>query len=45
MEPLAPDNYSQFLAELKRRIQAAQVRASLAVNQELVLLYWQIGAR
>jgi predicted nuclease of restriction endonuclease-like (RecB) superfamily len=43
MEPLAPDSYGQFLAELKSRIQAAQVRASLAVNRELVLLYWQIG--
>ena len=27
----------------KSRIQAAQLRASLAVNRELVLLYWQIG--
>ena len=38
-----PDSYGQFLAELKSRIQAAQSRASLAVNRELVLLYWQIG--
>ena len=29
--------------ELKRRIHAAQQRATLAVNRELVLLYWQIG--
>src|SRR5579863_9174641 len=43
MEPLAPDSYGQFLAELKSRIQAAQLRASLAVNRELVMLYWQIG--
>src|SRR5580693_8365574 len=43
MEPLAPDSYGQFLAELKSRIQAAQLRASLAVNRELVVLYWQIG--
>ena len=42
-EPLAPDSYAQFLAALKRRIQTAQLHASLAVNQELVLLYWQIG--
>ena len=42
MEPLVPDSYGQFLAELKSRIQAAQLRASLAVNRELVLLYWQI---
>jgi hypothetical protein len=42
-EPLAPDSDAQFLAALKRRIQTAQLHASLAVNQELVLLYWQIG--
>ena len=28
---------------LKSRIKAAQLRASVAVNRELVLLYWQIG--
>jgi len=38
-----PAGYAEFLAELKQRIERAQVRASLAVNQELVLLYWQIG--
>jgi len=42
-EPLAPDSYGQFLADLKGRIRAAQLRASMAVNRELVLLYWQIG--
>jgi predicted nuclease of restriction endonuclease-like (RecB) superfamily len=40
---LAPDSYGQFLADLKGRIRAAQLRASMAVNRELVLLYWQIG--
>lgn len=43
MDPLAPDSYPQFLADLKIRIRAAQLRASVAVNRELVLLYWQIG--
>ena len=43
MEPLAPDSYPQFLADLKARIRTAQLRASVAVNRELVLLYWQIG--
>ena len=43
MEPLVPDSYALFLAALKSRIQAAQLRASVAVNRELVLLYWQIG--
>jgi len=31
------------LADLKRRIHSAQQRATLAVNRELVLLYWQMG--
>jgi len=35
--------YDDLLLEIKRRIQTAQVRAALAVNRELVLLYWQIG--
>lgn len=35
--------YEEFLKELKERIRNAQVRAALAVNRELVLLYWQIG--
>jgi len=43
MEPLAPGSYAQFLADLKIRIQTAQLRASITVNRELVLLYWQIG--
>jgi predicted nuclease of restriction endonuclease-like (RecB) superfamily len=39
----APTGYADWLADLKSRIHAAQQRASLAVNRELVLLYWQIG--
>lgn len=38
-----PDQYDQFLRRLKDRIRTAQVRAALAVNQELILLYWQVG--
>jgi predicted nuclease of restriction endonuclease-like (RecB) superfamily len=38
-----PTDYAAWLAELKTRIHSAQQRASLAVNRELVLLYWQIG--
>ncbi len=38
-----PVDYAAWLAELKTRIHTAQQRASLAVNRELVLLYWQIG--
>ena len=35
--------YQDLLSLLKRQIRTAQVRAALAVNQELVLLYWGIG--
>jgi predicted nuclease of restriction endonuclease-like (RecB) superfamily len=40
---LLPDGYPAFLTDLKRRIRESQLRASLSVNRELVLLYWQIG--
>lgn len=40
---MPPDGYIDWLQELKERIHNAQQRAALAVNQELVLLYWQIG--
>ena len=38
-----PEGYADWLADLKGRIFATQQRATLAVNRELVLLYWQIG--
>ncbi|MBD1401507.1 PDDEXK nuclease domain-containing protein [Pelovirga terrestris] len=38
-----PEGYSTWLADLKTRIHQAQQRATLAVNRELLLLYWQIG--
>ncbi|MBY4678314.1 PDDEXK nuclease domain-containing protein [Marinobacterium arenosum] len=38
-----PDGYSDWLTDLKSRIHHAQQRASLAVNRELIQLYWQIG--
>ena len=39
-----PDGYSQLLARLKREIGAARTRAALAVNEELIGLYWRIGS-
>ncbi|EPR34560.1 protein of unknown function DUF1016 [Alkalidesulfovibrio alkalitolerans DSM 16529] len=38
-----PEGYADWLVELKGRIHSAQQRATLAVNRELVTLYWQIG--
>ena len=39
----ADENYTAFLRSLKERIRQAQIRAALAVNHELIMLYWQIG--
>jgi len=39
----APPGYDVLLREIKARVQTARVRAALAVNTELVLLYWGIG--
>jgi predicted nuclease of restriction endonuclease-like (RecB) superfamily len=38
-----PAGYPEFLAEVKSRIAAARTRAALAVNSELIRLYWEIG--
>lgn len=38
-----PDNYIPWLNDLKSRIHTAQQRATLAVNRELILLYWHVG--
>jgi predicted nuclease of restriction endonuclease-like (RecB) superfamily len=35
--------YQELLTHLKSQIRSAQVRASVAVNRELILLYWGIG--
>ena len=38
-----PTGYRAWLAALKADIRATQLRASVAVNRELVLMYWRIG--
>ena len=37
------EGYADFLADIKGRIQTAQVKAALAVSRELLRLYWEIG--
>jgi len=37
--------YIQLLSKVKEQIRHSQVHAALSVNQELVLLYWNIGKR
>lgn len=41
LEPL--DGYGPWLESLKARIGSAQSRAALAINAELIGLYWQLG--
>ena len=38
-----PADYPSFIEELKIRIRAAQIKAVLSVNRELIMLYWSIG--
>jgi predicted nuclease of restriction endonuclease-like (RecB) superfamily len=35
--------YGRLLADIKARVHAAQIRAGLAANRELLVLYWDIG--
>lgn len=43
LKAIAPADFGALLADVKNRIQIAQTRAVLAVNSELVRLYWDIG--
>lgn len=38
-----PDGYDSLLRDLKQRIRSAQMKAVLAENRELILLYWHIA--
>ena len=43
MDRSLPDGYPALLADLKSRIESSRLKASIAVNQELIMLYWDIG--
>ena len=38
-----PASYGALLEDIKARVRAAQVKAALSVNRELIQLYWHIG--
>ncbi len=38
-----PESYPLLLRDIKTRIRESQIKAALAVNQELLRLYWWIG--
>jgi predicted nuclease of restriction endonuclease-like (RecB) superfamily len=42
-KPKKADDFVSLLSQVKQRIQLSQTRAVLAVNSELVRLYWDIG--
>ncbi len=42
-KPSTALHYPALLSDIKQRIQSAQTRAMLAVNAELIRLYWEIG--
>jgi DUF1016 N-terminal domain len=35
--------YGELLSDLKTRVRQAQLKASLAVKAEMILLYWDVG--
>jgi predicted nuclease of restriction endonuclease-like (RecB) superfamily len=35
--------YKDWLVELKQKVRAAQLKAAVAVNTELIMLYWDLG--
>ena len=36
--------YKQFLFDIKSKIQSAQLKAHIKVNEEMLKLYWEIGS-
>jgi predicted nuclease of restriction endonuclease-like (RecB) superfamily len=43
MNEILTSDYQQFIEQLKTDIRAAQIKAALSVNRQLVLLYWHVG--
>lgn len=40
---LFSSDYKSFLSEIKSRIASSQIKAAIAVNEELLRLYWDLG--
>ena len=40
---LTSPDYRHFIEELKTRVLSARLSAARAVNQDMILLYWDIG--
>lgn len=35
--------YKNWISQIKKQIRGAQIKASIAVNEEMLELYWNIG--
>jgi predicted nuclease of restriction endonuclease-like (RecB) superfamily len=42
-EAALPQGYRELLEDLKGRVRTAQLKAAVAVNREMIQLYWDIG--
>jgi len=42
-QSIVSTDYAKFVTQLKKKIRSAQFKAALAVNRELIRLYWDIG--
>jgi predicted nuclease of restriction endonuclease-like (RecB) superfamily len=42
-ELLKNNDYKNWFVDLKQKIQQSQIKAALAVNSQLILLYWDLG--
>ena len=43
LKSVVPVGYTALLDDLKRRVRTAQLKAAVAVNTELIRLYWDLG--
>ncbi|HKL22226.1 MAG TPA: PDDEXK nuclease domain-containing protein [Tichowtungia sp.] len=43
MSDVGKTSYAELLSGIKARVHSARIRAGLAANRELILLYWDIG--
>lgn len=40
-----PARYSELIEQLKKQIRISRLRVAISVNRELILLYWDLGAK
>jgi predicted nuclease of restriction endonuclease-like (RecB) superfamily len=39
------DDYTDFIRDIKHRVQSAQIKAAVSVNRELLVLYWELAEK